>query len=472
MYRYYYAAVEQWKKFLKYFMIAVKGEEQEFTTGSINKAIFLLAIPMMLEMALESLFAVVDIFFVGKIGMDAIATVGLTESVMAIIYSVAIGLSMAVTAMVARRIGEKNPEAAAVATGQAIIISLIVSLAISIVGIFYSEEILISLGASASVVETGTGYTRIMLTGNATIIFIFLLNAVFRGAGNASLAMRTLWLSNGLNIILDPLFIFGIGPFPEMGVKGAAVATTIGRGIGVLFQLYHLFGGNAIVKLAWRHLHLNLGIIKKIIEISVGGIGQFLIESASWIFLVRILSIFGSEAVAGFTIAIRMVVFTIMPLFGISNAAATLVGQNLGANQPERAEQSVWRTANFTAVFLAIIAVVFFTWASDIIKLFAKEPEVIAYGIHALKIMCLGYVFFGFGMIMSQSLNGAGDTKTPTFINLVCFWMLQLPIAYFLAVNQGLGPEGVFISVAISFALHAIASVYFFRLGKWKVVKV
>jgi putative MATE family efflux protein len=454
------------------FLQAVKGEDQDYTALSINKGIFMLAVPMILEKVLESLFAVVDVFFVSKVSVNAVATIGLTESVLTIVYSVAIGLSIGAGALVARRVGEKNFDSAGYVAAQAILIAGAISFIISLVGIFFSENILRLLGGSDALIAEGLWFTRIMFTGNAVIIFIFLLNGIYRGAGNAAVAMRTLWLSNGINLILDPILIFGLGPFPEMGLTGAAIATTIGRGVGVCYQVYYLLGGKTLIKTSWAHFKADWAIIKTMVNVSLGGVGQFLIESASWIFLVRIVSLFGSEALAGYTIALRIIVFTILPTFGLSNAAATLVGQNLGANQPEKAAQSAWRTAFYAMLFLGFVSVVFVVFAKPILSLFNTNPEVLSHGIQALQIICLGYIFFAYGMIISQSLNGAGDTKTPIYINLFCFWLIQIPLAYLLAVTFKMGPSGVFTAIAICFSIHAIICAYVFKLGRWKLVKV
>ena len=461
------------KKIYRYTVIALNGSEKEFTTGSVNKAIFLLSVPMVMEMVLEALFAVVDVFYVSRISVDAVATVGLTESVLMIVYSVAIGLSIGTTAMIARRIGEKKPEEAGKVAAQSMLFALLISLGIALGGFLFAKDILRLMGGSEEVIESGYAFTQIMFSGNITIVMIFLLNGVFRGAGDASIAMRTLWLSNGLNIILDPIFIFGLGPIPEYGVTGAAIATNIGRGIGVIYQLYHLFkpkGG--IVKVVASHFKLNLPILKRLIELSMGGMGQFLVESASWVFLVRIIALFGSEALAGYTISIRIIVFSILPTFGIANAAATLVGQNLGAKKPERAEQSVWRASFFTMVVLGMISLIYFILADPLLRIFSEDPVVIAYGVSSLRTICLGYLFFAYGMVISQSLNGAGDTKTPTVINVLCFWFLQIPMAYLLAVKMNQGPLGVFIAIAICFSVHALMCIFVFRQGRWKKVEV
>ena len=461
------------KKLIKYLPIAIKGSEKEFTSGSINKALFLLSVPMVLEMLMEALFAVVDVFYVSRISVDAVATVGLTESVMMIVYSVAIGLSIGTTAMVARRIGERKPEEAGKVAAQSIVLALLTSTGIAIGGFLFAKDILGLMGGSEELVESGYGFTQIMFGGNITIVLIFLINAVFRGAGDASIAMRTLWLSNGLNIILDPIFIFGLGPIPEYGVTGAAIATNIGRGIGVTYQLYHLFkprGG--IVKVVLAHFNIDLVVIKRLIELSLGGMGQFLVESASWVFLVRIVSVFGSEALAGYTIAIRIIIFSILPSFGIANAAATLVGQNLGAKQPGRAEQSVWRASFITMIALGAVSIFYFVMAEQLVGIFSQEQAVVASGISSLRTISLGYVFFAFGMVISHSLNGAGDTKTPTVINLLSFWFLQIPMAWLLAMKMELGPLGVYIAVAICFSIHALMCIFVFRQGGWKKIEV
>ncbi len=451
---------------------AIKGTEKEFTNGSIRRAIFMLSVPMVLEMFMESLFAVVDVFWVSRIGVNAVATVGLTESVMFLVYSIAIGLSMATTAMVARRIGEKDEEGGAVAAVQGLIIGLGFSLAISIVGIFFAEDILIMMGGEPDLVASGVNYTRIMLTGNATVMFIFLLNAIFRGAGDASLALRSLIIANGINLILDPLFIFGIGFFPELGVTGAAVATNIGRGIGISFQLYLLLSGRGIIRLLKNHFMVKVKVIRRLFKISLNGMLQYLIGSSSWIFLVRIISEFGSEAVAGYTIAVRIIIFSILPSWGMANAAATLVGQNLGAKKPERAEQSVWETSFYNMLFLLTISFFFILFAPSLMRIFNQDPEVISIGVICLRITCAGYLFYAYGMVVSQAFNGAGDTKTPMWINVFCFWIVQIPVAYLLALSLDLGPMGVFLSIAISESLLAIISVLIFRKGKWKEISL
>ncbi|MCB0597206.1 MAG: MATE family efflux transporter [Lewinellaceae bacterium] len=460
------------RKIFKTISEALNGEEKDFTSGSINRAIVLLSIPMVLEMIMESLFAVADVFFVSRVSVDAVATVGLTESVVTLVYAIAVGMSMAATAMVARRVGEKKPEEAAVAAAQSMLIALAVSIALAVPGFLYAEDILRLMGGSEELIANGVGYTRILLGSNAVIFFLFLLNAIFRGAGDAAIAMRSLWLANGINIILDPLFIFGIGPFPEMGVQGAAVATLIGRGTGVLYQLYMLFGRSGVIQLRWEHFRVHLAIIRKLADVASTGAGQFLIGSASWIFLMRIIAHSGSEAVAGYTIAIRLLLFTILPSWGLANAAATLVGQNLGAGQPERAERSVWQSAWYNMLFLVSVSVIYFVFAHPILGLFKPEPEVLEAGVLSLRIICAGYVFFAYGMVVSQAFNGAGDTRTPTLINLFCFWMLEIPVAYFLAVAMGWGLAGVCWAIAGSEAVLAAICVLVFRMGRWKTVEV
>ena len=454
---------------------SLKGGEYDYTQGSIRIAIVLLAIPMILELSLESVFAVVDMYFVSHLpnSKNAIATVGLTESVVALVYTIAIGLSTAATAVVARRIGEKNPDGAAHAGAQSMVIALIVTVIISIAGIVFAADILRIMGASKEVIADGTTFTRIMLGGSVTIILLFLINGIFRGAGDAAMAMRSLWIASIINIFLCPMLINGYGPFPELGLKGAAIATTIGRGIGVLYQCYHLFSGKRTIKINKQHFQWDLPVVKTLLTVAWPATFQFFIQSGSWIFLAWLVSTTGStDASAGYQIAIRNVVFFILPAWGLSNAAATLVGQNLGANQPERAEQSVWLTAKYNAAFMAIVMLLFLFLASPIISIFTKEPEVHHYGTLALQIIGTGYIFYGIGMVMIQALNGAGDTKTPTWINIFGFWLFQIPLAYLLAKNFAMGPTGAFIAIPVAEAALAIAAWYFFKKGKWKQVKL
>jgi putative MATE family efflux protein len=459
--------------FFALFRQAIKGDQQDYTSGSIDKAILLLSIPMILEMAMESLFAVVDVYFVSKLNdNNAVATIGLTESILTLIYSLAMGLSMGATAMVARRVGEKNIKAAEEAAAQALIVGIALSILITAVGVFFSTDLLRMMGASEELIEKNSGYTSWMLSGNITIMMLFLINGVFRGAGDASIAMRSLWLANTLNIALDPVFIFGFGPIPAYGVEGAAIATNIGRGVGVLYQLYHLRKGSGLIRLHIGNLVVQWNIIVRLIKVSAGGTGQFLIGSASWIFLVRIMSDFGSAALAGYTIAIRVIVFAILPAWGMANASATLVGQNLGAGHPDRAEKSVWRTAFFNMIFLGFITVLFFGLAGPILRLFTSDENVLVNGIQCLQIVSLGYIFYAYGMVINQSFNGAGDTRTPTIISLFGFWIFQIPLAYTLAKTLNIGAVGVYSAISIAESAMAVAGVLIFRQGKWKAIKI
>lgn len=451
---------------------AVAGEQKDFTTGSIKGALFMLAVPMILEMAMESLFAVVDIFYVSRLGDNAVAVVGLTESVMMIIYAIAVGLAMSATAFVARRTGEKNPREASRAAVQALFLTVLVSTPLSIIGIIFAPDILRLMGGNAEIVAEGTAFMRIMFGGNLVIMFLFLNNAIFRGAGDAAIAMRVLWLANILNMVLAPIFIFGLGPIPAMGVTGAAVGTTLGRGIGVLFQFLNYATARSVIRISWGDVLPDFKVIKEMFKVSLGGMGQFLIHSASWIFMVRILSSFGSSAVAGYTFAIRVVVFTILPAWGLANAAATLMGQNLGAGQPDRAERSVWTAAFYNMLFLTTIGITFFVFAPEIIGIFQETGEAHTTGVRCLRVICLGYVFYAYGMVIGQAFNGAGDTRTPTRMNFFCFWVYQIPVAYLLANTFRLGPTGVFIAQASSFCLVAVVSIIIFRRGAWRLVKV
>lgn len=457
---------------LRLFAQAVKGVEQDYTTGSINKAIFMLSVPMILEMVMESLFAVVDVFFVSKLGTDAIATVGLTESMLTILYSVAWGISMGATALVARRIGEKNPDGAAHGGMQAIYVGVFISLIVSIAGIFFAKDLLMLMGAEQAMADANYHYTQLLMGSNIVIMLLFLINGIFRGAGDASIAMRSLWIANILNIILCPTLINGFGPIPAMGLTGAALATTIGRGVGVLYQLYHLFNGKGVIRILRKHISFDFPVMGSVIKLASGGTAQFLIASASWIFLVKILADYGSDALAGYTIAIRVIVFTILPAWGMANAAATLVGQNLGAKMPERAEQSVWKAAKYNMFFLVTVAILFFTGAEWIMMFFTTNKDVIASGVKCLRFVSLGYAFYGYGMVVSQSFNGAGDTKTPTIINLFGFWAFQIPLAYVLAKVLNLGETGVFLAIPVAESAIAIVAIILFKRGKWKTIKV
>lgn len=452
---------------------SIRGVEHDYTEGSIRVAIVLLAIPMILELSLESVFAVVDMFFVGKLGSNAIQTVGLTESVITIVYTIAIGLSTAATAMVARRIGEKNPEAAAHAGAQSILIALIVTIAVSIPGVVFAPDILRLMKAAPEVIEEGVVFTRIMLGGSVVIILLFLINGIFRGAGDASMAMRSLWIASGINIILCPLLIYGYGPFPALGLKGAAIATTIGRGTGVLYQCYHLFGKKRIVKIKMPHFKWDLPVMKTLFQISWPAIFQFFMASGSWIILSRLVAeTGGKDASSGYQIAIRNLVFFILPAWGLSNAAAALVGQNLGAKRPDRAEKSVLLTTKYNAIFMSFVMLLFVFFAKPIIGIFSNEPEVMRHGAISLQIMGTGFIFYGIGMVMIQALNGAGDTRTPTWINFFGFWLFQIPLAYLLAKGFNMGPIGAFIAIPVAETAIAIASYYYFKKGKWKLVKV
>ncbi len=454
------------------FMQAVRGKQHDFTTGSIRKAVFMLSIPMILEMLMESIFALVDIIFVSRVSVNAVATVGLTESVLTLVYAVAIGLSMGATAIVARRTGEKDREGASQAAVQVIFLGVFIAVIISAIGILFPKEILSFMGGEPELIEEGYGYTQVLLGGNVTVMLLFLINAIFRGAGNASIAMWTLILSNGLNIILDPIFIFGLGPIPAYGVEGAAIATTTGRGVAVLAQLIILFKGNSYIKIAFKDLVIRAQVMINLIKVSLGGIGQFIIGTSSWVILMLIMATFGSEVLAGYTIAIRIMMFTLMPAWGMSNAAATLVGQNLGAQQPDRAEASVWKTSKYCAIFMGIVSLIYVFLAPTFLGWFSDNPNVVKYGALCLQVIAAGYIAYAYGMVVIQSFNGSGDTKTPTVINFVCFWLFQLPFAYLMAVELDFGPSGVFWAITLAEVLIAIIGVIWFRKGKWKTVQV
>ncbi|HEY3940376.1 MAG TPA: MATE family efflux transporter [Bryobacteraceae bacterium] len=450
---------------------ALFGTHQDFTEGDLNRAIVLLAIPMILEMAMESLFGIVDVFFVSRLGADAVATVGLTESLLTLVFGVAIGLSMATTAFVARRIGEKDPEGAANSSVQAILLGLLISIAVGVIGITKAPSLLHLMGGSPAV-EANARYTQVLLGGSAAIFLLFLINAIFRGAGDAALAMRTLWLANAINIVLDPCLINGWGPFPRLGVLGAAVATTTGRSIGVLFQLWQLRSGKNRVVVRRQQVRLNLPVMWKLLRVSITGIIQFLVVTGSWIALVRIVSSFGSAAVAGYTIAVRMIIFTILPSWGLGNAAATLVGQNLGAGKPERAERSVYRTAFYNMIYMGLISIAFLFFPAPLVAIFSSEPTVTRTAVACLSIFGLAYVSYAWGMVLMQAFNGAGDTLTPTLINLFAFWVCQIPIAYLLAIHYSYGPRGAFIAVPISDVVFTILALVLFRRGAWKRQKI
>src|SRR5580700_4385787 len=447
---------------------ALRGSHQDFTSVSLNRAILLLAIPMVLEMVLESLFAVVDVFWVGRLGADAVATIGLTESMLSLVFAVGLGLSMSTTAMVARRIGEKDPEGAAVAAVQAIVLGFVITFIVGLPCVFLAPKLLEWMGASPSVVAVGSGYARIAVGGAGAIMLLFLNNAIFRGAGDAAIAMRLLWVSNIINLVLDPCLIFGWGPFPRLGVTGAALATLTGRSIGVLYQFYRLMRGTERLRILRSQIRLNLGVLLRLLRVSLTGILQFAIAHTSWIGLVRIVSIFGSAALAGYTIAIRIVVFIILPSWGLSNAAATLVGQNLGAKQPERAAKSVWRTAFYNMLFLGVIGIFFIFFAEPVVRLFTHDPAVVPLAASCLRIISYGNIAYAYGMVMLQAFNGAGDTVTPTLVNLFGFWLLEIPLAYFLAIPGGMHSNGVFLSIVVAEAFIACVSVILFKRGRWK----
>ena len=451
---------------------AVRGSHQDYTEGSLNRAILLLAVPMVLEMVLESLFAVVDVFWVGRLGANAVATVGITESLLSLVFAVGMGLSLSTTAMVARRIGEKDPEGAAVAAIQAIVLGLATSVVIGIPCLFWAPELLRLMGASPEIVSMGAGYTRIALGGGGVVLMLFLNNAIFRGAGDAAIAMRLLWVSNIINLILDPCLIFGLGPFPRLGVTGAALATFTGRSIGVAYQFYRLLHGTERIRILTGQIRVNLSVLLKLLRVSLTGILQFAIAHTSWIGLVRIVSVFGAAALAGYTIAIRIVVFLILPSWGLANAAATLVGQNLGAKKPERAESAVWKTGLYNMLFLGSVGVFFVIVAEPIIRLFTHDPDVVPLGAACLRIISYGNVGYAYGMVMLQAFNGAGDTITPTIVNLFGFWLLEIPLAYWLAVPMQLHSNGVYFSIVVAEAAIAAASAVLFKRGRWKTQQI
>ncbi|MEO6549418.1 MAG: MATE family efflux transporter [Ferruginibacter sp.] len=452
---------------------SLNGEQQDYTSGSIRRAVILLAIPMVLEMCMESVFAVVDIYFVSHLGKHATSTVGLTESVITIIYSLAVGISMAATAMVARRVGEKNETAASKAGMQAIFISLAITLAISIPGFIFSGNILRLMGAEEEAIAIGSGYTRILMGGSVVIMLLFLINGIFRGAGDAMMAMKSLWIANICNIILCPILIRGWGPVPAFGVVGAAMATTIGRGIGVCYQLYHLFNGKRLIQFTIRHLVPDWTVIRSVIDIAWPATLQFLIGSGSWIVLAMLVVNTGrSDASAGYQIAIRIVMFFLLPAWGMSNAAATLTGQNLGAQKPQRAEESVIKTAKYNAIFTGFVSILLIAFTPYFISFFTKEASVANYAILAVRIVSAGYIFYGVGMVMANAFNGAGDTRTPTIINLFGFWFFQIPLAWILAKTVGLGPVGVFIAIPAAETVISIVAYILFKQGKWKLKEV
>lgn len=452
--------------------LAARGTRHDYTQGPIGRAIFLLAVPMVLEMVMESIFAIVDIFWVAKLGASAVATVALTESIMAIVYTLAFGLAIGTTATVARRVGEKDADGAARAAVQAIALGLVVSLSLGAAGAIFAPDLLALMGAGPDVLEHGAGFARIMLGGSASVFMLFVINAALRGAGDAAVAMRVLWFANGLNIVLGPLFIFGLGPFPELGVAGAAVATTIGRSAGVVYAASRLMLGAGHIAVHRRHLSVSVIAMTRLAQLCAVGTFQILISTTAWIGLVRVLSTFGSVVVAGFGIAIRIVIFALLPAFGLSNAAATMVGQSLGAKDPERAERSVWTASRYNLVFLGALGIVFVGLAPWIVALFTAEPEVAAVAITALRIIGLGFPLYAFGMVITQSFNGAGDTWTPTWINLFVFWLLEIPLAWVLSKHTSMGYRGGFVAITGAYCALALVSAGIFRRGKWKGQRV
>jgi putative MATE family efflux protein len=455
-------------KFFRSLLEAIRGSEQDYTEGSLGRAILLLSVPMVLEMAMESVFAVVDIYFVSHLGASAAATVGLTESMLTLIYAVALGLAMGTTAMIARRIGEKNRTEAADTAVQAIVVGLVASIPVSIAGLLWSKHLLAWMGADGWVLEHGYRYTQWMLGGNVVIMLLFIMNAIFRGAGDAAIAMRVLWIANAINIVLGPSLIRGWGPFPELGIQGAAIATTIGRGTGVAIQFFVLFRGGRHIRVLRSQVRVQAALMWRLIRVSLGGIGQFIIATSSWIGLVRIMSEFGSAALAGYTIAVRIIIFTFMPAWGLSNAAATLVGQNLGAKKPDRAERSAWLTGFANMIFMAVVAIIYITCNDQLIRIFSQDPDVVAVGADCLRIVSYGYVLYAWELVMIQAFNGAGDTMTPTRINLVCFWLIEIPVAYVLALHTAAGAHGVYWSIVIAESIAGLVAIVLFRRGKWK----
>jgi putative MATE family efflux protein len=451
---------------------AIGGSHRNFTEGSLGQAIVLLAVPMVLEMAMESIFAVCDVFFVGRLGPDAVATVGLTESMITLVYTTGIGLGIGALATVARRIGEKDPDGAAHAAAQALYLGAAASLVLGLIGGIFAPQLLQLMGASPSVLATGSMFARIMLGGCGVVVFLFLINSIFRGAGNAAIAMRVLWLANSLNIVLGPCLIFGLGPFPELGVTGAAIATTGGRGIGALYALSYLLRPGSRVHIQARHLTPDLAAMVRMLRLCSSSIVQLFIGMASWIFLTRIISGFGSQAVAGHTIGIRVLLFALLPSMGMGNASATLVGQSLGAGKPDRAEAAVWRAGFYNFVFLGLVGLVFALFPQRIAGLFTDDPVVLGYASASLRTIAFGFPFYAYGMVISQSFNGAGDTRTPTLLNLFCFWLFELPLAWFLAYEWGMGPRGVFWAMMLAFSVFAVAAALVFRKGTWKAKTV
>ncbi|MEL6389268.1 MAG: MATE family efflux transporter [Bacteroidota bacterium] len=461
------------KKLWTYFWIAVRGEEKDFTSGSLERALFLLSVPIVLEMSMEALFAIFDAFFVSLLGNEEyLATIGLTETSLFVVVSLALGIAMAATAMVSRRIGEKKPEEASDAAFQAILMAILFAVVIGVLGFFYAEDLLRILGGSEELVEQGSGYTRIMLMFNVVLMLLFTINAIFRGAGDAAIAMRTLILANGLNLILDPCLIFGLGPCPKLGFEGAAIATCIGRGVGVLYQCYHLFNGRHLIKLSSSNFRIIPTVIRRLLHLTGGAAGQHLLTSFSWLLMVTIVATFGSKVLAAYTISFRIIAFTILPSWGVAMAAATLVGQNLGAGDPHRAEQTVWKASWYNMILLGIISILFMVFARQAIGVFSDDPIVLRDGTLALRIIFAGYIFYAYEMVIGQAFNGAGDTYTPTLLNFIAFWVVQIPLAWFLARHTGLESTGIYVSIAVSSTILAAMAIYVFRQGKWKTKEV
>ncbi len=461
-----------YKSFIHNLKLSISGTELDFTEIKLGKAIFLLSVPMVLEMIMESVFAVVDIYFVSSLGAGAVAVVGLTESLMTIIYAVSIGLSTATTAIVARRIGEKSAKSASTAAFQAILVGFTLSVLTGILGIFFAEEILLLMGAEPEIAVAYKSYTAIILGSNCVIMLLFIINAVFRSSGDAAISMRVLWLANLLNIFLDPMLIFGWGPFPELGITGAAIATSTGRGIAVIYQIILLFGGKRRIKMALSDLKIQWQTMFSLVKLSMGGIGQTLIATSSWLGLVRIMAEFGSEALAGYTIAIRIILFILLPSWGLANAASTMVGQNLGAGKPARAERAVYITGYLNMAFLGFCSLAFLIFPKALIQIFILDEAVVDIGALILRTLSIGFILYGLGMVMVQALNGAGDTYTPTLINFCCFWLLEIPLAYFLAIKTGFEAYGVAMAVVIAESIMTLVALTIFRRGRWKLRKI
>jgi putative MATE family efflux protein len=460
------------KRLFRLMKESMRDTERDYTVMGLRRAIVLLSVPMILEMGMEALFAIVDVYFVSRLGVEATSTVGITESMLVIVYSLAWGLGMGATALVARRTGEKDRAGARVAAAQSVTIAVLIGLALAIPGALLAPDLLRLMGAEDAVIATGSGYARLMMASNVVIMLLFAINASFRGVGRANMALRSLALANAINIVLDPVLILGLGPFPEMGVAGAATATTIGRTCGVLFQLYHLFRKEGPFNIHLPDLRPVKRVVQGILKVAIGGAGQFLIPSASWLFLYRIIASSGTDAVAGYTVAVRIIIFALLPAWGMANAAATLVGQNLGAGHPERAQRSTWLCGHYNMAFLVLVTVFFWVGAPWVVSLFGQNGAADTIAVLALRVISAGYFFYGYGMVLAQAFNGAGDSMTPTRLNLVCFWAIEIPLAYVLARMLALGPLGVFLAIAVSESILAVIAAIVFQRGKWKEVKV